>query len=87
MNSHCDCEKPYHAVNGDPCNIKDQLGHKESVKNSSLTVVYSVGSSVKVAGEILYRDRVRDTRSVSRMIQSGSHKIITETGINPSHAN
>lgn len=50
-------------------------------------MVYSGGPSVKVAGEILHRDRVRDTRSVSRMIQSGSHKIITGAGINPSDVN
>jgi hypothetical protein len=50
-------------------------------------VVYSGGPSVKVAGEILHCDHVRDTRSVSRMIQSGSHKIITGTGINPPYAN
>ena len=57
------------------------------VKNRSLTVIYSSRPSFKVAGEILHRDRVRDIRSISRVIQSGSHKIITKTRINPPNAN
>jgi hypothetical protein len=50
-------------------------------------VVYSVGSSVKVTGETLCCDRVRD-RPRTWVIQSGSHKAVTETGITPgsSHA-
>ena len=52
------------------------------MKTDSVTVVYSAGSRVEVPSEILHRDSVRDTGTVSRMIQSGGHEIITEKGIN-----
>jgi hypothetical protein len=83
-----DCEKLYHTINGDPCHMKGQLRHKEGMRKGSSTVVNSVGSSHKVTGEILCCDRIRD-RSRTWIIQSGSHKTVTGTGIKPgpSHAN
>lgn len=29
---HCDCEKLYHTINGNPCHMKGQLRHKEGVR-------------------------------------------------------
>ncbi len=49
-------------------------------------MVYSIGPSREVTSETLRCDRVR-VRSEAWTIQSGSYKIITETDINPSHAN
>jgi hypothetical protein len=49
-------------------------------------VVNSVGSSRKVTGEILCCDCVRD-RPRLWVIQSGSHKTVTETGIKPGPSN
>lgn len=45
-------------------------------------MVYVVGSTLKVTSEILRRDNVRDT-VVSRILQSGIHKIVAETEVSP----
>jgi len=45
-------------------------------------MVYSLRARLKVTSEILHYDRVRDT-TVTRIIQSGLHKLIADTGIKP----
>ena len=59
--------------------MKGQLRQEEGMEKTSITVVNSIGSSRKVTGEILCHGRVLD-RSRTWIIQSESHKTVTETG-------
>ena len=54
----------------------------ESDNKDPLTMVYSLRAGLKVTSKILCYGRVRDT-TVARIIQSGLHKLIADTGIKP----